>query len=401
MHTRINGHNLERKEKEMPRNSVEPITVMAYNFKVINEEETEIDIYDVIRNKKTKDLWTGEEDDAVTPSDFKERLSNVHTNNITIRMNSSGGEVNAANVIAVAIQDAKKDGKHFTCKIDGICASAAVQIAMVCDEVIIHKSALMMIHNPAVLLFGVYSINDLNSPMNLLKATKDSIISYYEDKTGMSKQKLSNMMDDETYMTGEEAVSMGFADSIMFEEEKTEEDVFNNIKAVVNCNQSLNIPDAYVTAINNIKELPTKGETSEMEIKTVTDLMNAYPELTNELTTNAVAKARDEAIEGERNRIKAIDELAGKVDNALLNEAKYETIETAENVAMKALKTGAFVQAQVINALEDETAPANGVKGLPTDGAGVSPAVDEKKQATDKASQVALDYLKKMGKAGK
>lgn len=384
-------------------------TIFAYNFTDIGNDETEISIYDKIASKKSKDYWTDEEGTEVTPTDFKEQLNNCKSKNITIRMNSGGGEVTAANVIAVAIQEAINAGKNIVCKIDGMCASAAVQIAMACEKVIIHKSALMMIHNPMAFLFGYYDINEMGKAENLLKATKDSIINYYTEKTGMTKQKISNMMDDETYMTGIEAVNNGFADSLMFDDEDTDDEgVINNISKICAINQALNIPTQYKSAINNIF---SKGGKETMEIKTVDELKQKFPTLTDELAQKAVEdhiaknpvnqKNVEEqiggAVEAERNRIKAIDELAGKVDNDLLAKAKYETLATAENVAMEAIKTGAFVQSSVLNAMQTETAPAQNVAGVePPAGAGT---VDEKKLATEKASNVAENYFKSIGKA--
>lgn len=380
-------------------------TIFAYNFTDIGNDETEISIYDRIASKKSKDFWTDEEGTEVTPSDFKEQLNNCKSKNITIRMNSGGGEVTAANVIAVAIQDARKAGKNIVCKIDGMCASAAVQIAMACEKVIIHKSALMMIHNPMAFLYGYYDINEMGKVENLLNATKDSIINYYTEKTEMTKQKISNMMDAETYMTGIEAVDYGFADALMFDDETDDEGVMNNISQIYSMNQALNIPTQYMSAINNIS-FKQKGGKQSMDIKTVDELKQHYPDLTNELIQSAINEYKEQnsvnqtsvedAVKTERDRIKAIDEMAGKVTNDLLTKAKYETFATAENVAMEAIKTGAFIQNNVLNAMRTETNAANNVAGVePPAGAGV---VDEKKIATEKAAKVAENYFKTIGK---
>lgn len=381
-----------------------PRTVFAYKFVNLGNDETEISIYDNIANKKSYDWWEDKEGSEVTPNDFKEQLNNCKTKNVTIRMNSSGGEVNAANVISVAIQEARQAGKHIVCKIDGMCASAAVQIAMACDEVVIHKSALMMIHNPMVFLYGYYDVNEMDKPKNLLTATKDAIISYYTEKTGMTKQKISNMMDEETYMTGSEAVEKGFADSLMFDDEKTDDEVIKNISQMYAVNQALNLPTHYMSAINNFSvQKVQKGANEEMEIKTVQDMQNAYPELCNQLVQDELQKQSAtnsadtaSAVNAERERIKSIDALAGKVDNTLLNRAKYETFDSAEKVAMEAITTGAFVQTGVLNAMQEEAKEANGVKGA------VTPEVEPnaKNEETTKASNAALAYLKKLGKVG-
>ena len=376
------------------------ITKIAYNFLPSNNDETTIEIFDAIANKKSFNYWTEKDGTEVTPSDFQEKLNAVTTKNIVIRMNSGGGEVTAANVIAVALQEARKAGKNITCKIVGMCASAAVQIAISCDKVIAHESALMMIHNPKAFLFDYYDVNSLKSVDNMLTAVKDGILNYYTKKTGMTKQKLSNMMDEEFYMDGKKAVELGFADSLMFDEDE-EDEVINRVQKVVNCYDFSCVPEKYKGAVENTIHSNTKGE-QEMEIKTVADLTTKFPELVNQVKAEAVAEARNAAVEEgvqkERDRIKAIDEMNGKVSDELLNKAKYETFDTAEKVAMEAIKTGAFNNTAIIAGMEQETTPANEVPaaGNPEG----NPEGDGKKNATAHAQKVAENYFKSIGKGG-
>lgn len=378
-------------------------TKIAYNFLPEKDDTATIEIFDQIASKKSYDWWNDKEGSEVTPSDFQEKLNGVTAKNIVIRMNSGGGEVTAANVIAVAIQEARNAGKHIVCKIIGMCASAAVQIATSCDEVVIHDSALMMIHNPKCFLFGYHENKDLKSAENMLTAVKNGILNHYEKKTSLSRDEISALMDAETYMDGREAVDKGFADSLMFEEEE-EQEVVDRIQSVVNCYDFRGVPEKYKgVAVNNINNTSTKGE-QEMEIKNVADLTTNFPELVNQVKAEAIAEAKDAAIEEgvqkERERIKAIDEMAGKVSDELLHKAKYETYDTAEKVAMEAIKTGAFNNAAVLNGMKKESAAANGVPGAVNTGAG-NPAGDPKKNATAHATSVAENYFKSIGKGGK
>ena len=375
---------------------------IAFNFLPPNKDgETEIEIYDAIADQKSIDWWTGEEGTEVTPLDFKEKLNAVDTQDVVLRVNSGGGSVFAANAISTAIQEFVASGRKAKCKIDGLCASAAVQIALSCSEVSIHESALMMIHNPATFMFGYVDINELNKAENMLTATKNAILDLYEKKTGQGRQKLSNMMDAETWFSGKEAVENGFADSVMFEDMGIQNSaVLGRIRCAYNMAEGLKIPDRF-----NIPEpennLINKGVENTMDINTVDDLMQNFPDLMNQAKAEAVNAAHAEAVEKgvaqERARIQAIDEMAGKVSDELLNRAKYETFDTAENVAMEAIKTGAFMNASVLNAMQQETAAANGVAGLTNNGNGKEP-IDEKKQAENHASNVAAAYLKKLGK---
>ena len=381
------------------------VTTLAYNFLDPVDDNTDIEIFDTIAGKQSTNFWTGEKGTEVTPTDFQEKLNGVTTNNITIRMNSAGGEVSAANVIAVAIQEARNKGKHIVCKILGVCASAAVQIAIACDEIIIHQSALMMIHNPLAGLYGYYDVVELKKVDNMLTAVKNGILSYYVDKTGMSKQKLSNLMDEEKYMDGKEAVELGFADSLMFEDESKVEDVMNMIQNVVNCNDFLRVPEKYQCTVANTIPSPNKEGETEMEIKTVNELKAKYPDLVNEIIVGAVAEAKDEAVnegkEQERARLQAIDEMAGKVSDELLMKAKYETFDSAEKVAMEAIKTGAFNAGtnNVLAGMAAEGAQNNAVPGGVVDVADPNP-VDKKKQEVEFAQNVAADYFKTTGRGG-
>lgn len=379
-------------------------TRIAYNFLPGSEDETVIEIFDAIANKRSMDMWTGKEGSEVTPNDFQEKLNAVTTKNITIRMNSGGGEVTAANAIAVAIQEAKKAGKHIVCKVVGMCASAAVQIAVSCNEVIAHESALFMIHNPKAFLWGYHECRDLKPIDNMLTAVKNSILNYYDKKTGLSREELSALMDAETYMDGREAVEKGFADSLMFEEEEEEQEVVDRIQTAVNSFGFHGVPDKYRGVVVNTTNQASMNGGQKMEIKNVADLTSAYPEIVNQIKAEAAADARNSAIEEgvqqERNRIKAIDEMAGKVSDELLNKAKYETFDTAEKVAVEAIKTGAFNNATVLNGMAKETAEANGVAGVVNTGISASEG-GEKKDATAHATSVAMNYFNSIGKGGK
>ena len=102
---------------------------------------------------------------------------------------------------------------NVTVKIDGIAASAASVIAMAGTKVLVSPVSMMMIHNPATMAFGDSS--EMQKAISMLDEVKESIINAYEIKTGMSRTKLSHLMDAETWMDANSAIEMGFADEIM------------------------------------------------------------------------------------------------------------------------------------------------------------------------------------------
>ena len=153
-----------------------------------------------------EDSWY---DDDVTPQLFKDELMGG-SGNITVWINSPGGDCVAAAQIYNMLMDYPHD---VTVKIDGIAASAASVIAMAGTKVLMSPVSTMMIHNPATIAWG--DTGEMEKAIAMLDAVKDSIINAYEIKTGLSRAKLSHLMDGETWMDANKAVELGFADDIM------------------------------------------------------------------------------------------------------------------------------------------------------------------------------------------
>lgn len=149
-------------------------------------------------------------DDDVTPAAFKAELMSG-SGPVTIWINSPGGDVFAAAQIYNLLMDYPHD---VTVKIDGIAASAASVIAMAGTKVLISPTGMLMIHNPATFAMGDSA--EMQKAIDMLAEVKDSIINAYEIKTGMSRARLSHLMDSETWMSAKKAVEFGFADGILF-----------------------------------------------------------------------------------------------------------------------------------------------------------------------------------------
>lgn len=156
-------------------------------------------------------------DDEVTPALFKEELM-AGSGNITVWINSPGGDCVAAAQIYNMLMDYPHD---VTVKIDGIAASAASVIAMAGTKVLISPVGMLMIHNPATIAWGDSA--EMQKAIEMLGSVKDSIINAYEIKTGLSRTKLSHMMDAETWMDAHKAVELGFADGILERVERPED----------------------------------------------------------------------------------------------------------------------------------------------------------------------------------
>lgn len=160
-----------------------------------------------------QDSWF---DDDITPKQFKAELTAAE-GDVSVWLNSPGGDVFAASQIYTMLKEYK--GK-VTVKIDGIAASAASVIAMAGTEISMSPVAMMMIHNPSTVIFG--EAVDLQSGIDMLSEVKESIVNAYEQKTGLSRNKISKMMDSETWFSAKKAVELGFADKVLYEPDQDE-----------------------------------------------------------------------------------------------------------------------------------------------------------------------------------
>ena len=171
-------------------------------------------------------------EDDVTPSAFKADLF-AGSGPITLHINSPGGDCIAASQIYTMLMDYPHDVKV---QIDGIAASAASVIAMAGTKVSMSPTSLMMIHNP--LTFALGDSEEMRKAIQLLEEVKESIINAYEIKTGLSRTRLSHMMDAETWMNAQKALELGFCDEVLFQPEKVDK-VQNSFtfsrRAVNNC----------------------------------------------------------------------------------------------------------------------------------------------------------------------
>lgn len=169
-----------------------------------SSEEAELLIYGDISDE----TWWGDE---VTPRQFHDDLATLEGKDLCVRINSGGGDVFAA----VAIYNQLKTyGGKVTTRIDGLAASAATIIACAGEQVIMPRNALFMIHNPAMFAFGGYDANEMRECAEQLDVVKQTIVNTYLTRSSLSEEELCQMMDDETWMTADEALDYGFVDTI-------------------------------------------------------------------------------------------------------------------------------------------------------------------------------------------
>lgn len=356
-----------------------------WNFNKLddNSETTELMLYSDIAEKQEYDWWTSEMSSAVTPKAFKDELNAIESNNICVRINSNGGSVFAASAIATMLREAQEKGKAVTCKIDGICASAAVLVALACGKIMIAESAYMMIHDPMNELRGLYNADEMREMANTLDTIKSGIVAAYVTRTGLSEKECEKLMSKGTWFTGKEAVEKGFADEIMFEENN--ENVEDNIRnAFVNTiSNDIKLPKALERVLEN--KNTDKGEKATMEFKNYSEIKTAFPEMVDKAEQEIRNSAMIEATKAERERLKAIDALAGRIDGAVLDEAKYgEKAMTADEVIVNAFKANKMIATGYMNSAKADAEENKGVKGE---------AEEEKKTDEEQAEEDAVNAL--------
>ena len=154
-----------------------------------------------------EDSWL---DDEITPDEFRRELNKCGQKKIKMRVNSPGGDCVAASMIYSAIRDYPGE---VVAQIDGMAASAASVVVMAADKVSMMPTAMMMIHDPLTCAFG--NADEMKRAMKTLDEVKESIINAYELKTGLSRDKLSKLMSDETWMSAFKARELGFCDEVI------------------------------------------------------------------------------------------------------------------------------------------------------------------------------------------
>ena len=157
------------------------------------------------------EAWFGDE---VTPAIFREEL-HAAEGDVVLWINSPGGDCFAAAQIYNMLMDYPG---NVTVRIDSLAASAASVIAMAGSTVEISPVGMILVHNPMTISIG--DVQEMERAITLLAEVKESIINAYEIKTGMSRSKISRLMDAETWMNAKKAVELGFADAVLSEKKE-------------------------------------------------------------------------------------------------------------------------------------------------------------------------------------
>lgn len=149
-----------------------------------------------------------EDDNHINITTISEQLKDVE-GNITIRLNSGGGDV----FEGIEIYNFLKSlDNKVTIEVTALAASAASIIAMAGDEIKMCTGSTMMIHEASTIAWGTKA--DIQKVLNSLDTIDESLISIYAERTSRSVEEIQNWLEEETWFTAEKAVELGLADGI-------------------------------------------------------------------------------------------------------------------------------------------------------------------------------------------
>jgi ATP-dependent protease ClpP protease subunit len=189
--------------------------------KAAADSEATIGIYDVIG-----DYW-GEGMTATIVSSVLRRVGSDKP--VTVFINSPGGEIFEGFAIYNLLRAHKGE---VTVKVVGMAASAASIIAMAGDRVEVARSGFLMIHNSWNMVVG--------NRHDMRKAAEDSeqfdaaMVSIYEARTGIDASALADMLDNETWLAGKDAIAKGFADAFLPADELDQDSEGSERRAALN-----------------------------------------------------------------------------------------------------------------------------------------------------------------------
>ena len=334
-----------------------------WKFKNQADGSAELLLYGDIASEQS---WWGDE---VTPKQFAEDLAGLGAvGNITVRINSGGGDVFAAQTIGNLLE---QHAATVTARIDGVCASAATIVACHCNKAIAANDSTYMVH-PVRMYCGYANEAELQKYLEALATVKENIISLYAKKTGRTKEEVTAWMDAESWWTGPQAKENGFADELTDEETGVAYENRGGVLFVNSVSMGARFDKAPEFVRNRVKRVVDNGpagqpgkeqEVQDMEpkdnIKTADDLRKAYPTLVDEIEQTAAEAATN----AERTRIQSIEDMALPGSEKLAAEAKYEKPMSAADFAQAMVKN-AKTQGTAYLAQVQKDAENSGVNGI-------------------------------------
>ncbi len=169
----------------------------------------ELDVYDIV-DPMGENMWWGTT--FVSAKDVRAKLKAAgDVNRIIVRINSVGGDVFDGTAIYNLLKD---HPAQVEVHVDGICASIASIIAMAGDVITMGCGTWMMIHEPYSQMMLDARSDDLRKAADTLDKMRDGLCAVYAERTGIDEKECLALMQEETWMTADEALAKGFCTAI-------------------------------------------------------------------------------------------------------------------------------------------------------------------------------------------
>lgn len=407
----------------------------VYAMATADGQSAEITMYGDIYEQQPTDWWGDPvEGQFITLSEFLDDLGQIAScKDITIRMNSYGGDAGVSNTIHNRLRELARSGAKLTCIVDGVAMSGGSLIMCACDTVKVNPSSLIMIHKCWGFFWGGYNADELREAAGQYDAWDKAQIAIYKRKTGMTETVLSHMMADTTYMTGREAVDKGFADELLEDAEPLDVAASADGRRLFVRGRTIHLA-AGMFAPDNIPTVNPEASAPDMTntprqaqapggkegntmAKNLEELRAENPALAEQLMAEARAAAstagqtpaaaapaapapqaapqtaEDDPAQAERKRIQDIDALASLYDAEAIREAKYgEHPCTAQELAYRMAQKAAQQGRSYMSALEADTGAsgAQGVGAASSEGEPNGELTPEQRMAKGRADAKAL-----------
>lgn len=348
-------------------------------------ESAEITLYGEIVETRPVDFWTGETvpGEFIVQGDFMadlEALGDIKS--LTLRMNSIGGDAGVSLLIHNRLRELAENGVSLACVVDGVAMSGGSLIMCACDRVEVNPSSIIMIHKCWDSLMGAYNADDLRRETERCEAWDRAQVSVYNRKTGLSKQKIENMMARTTYMTGSEAVQKGFADALLDGAEPLNIAASADRRSLYVGGRRIRMPPGALcpdtfpvvetgadapeeTKPENDEQMGGKAMEKDKEKRRGENPTpdSKEPGTTAHMSVESAAPGAQDLIAAERKRIQEIDEMACFCDAETVQEAKYgPTACTAQEMLVRAARKAKQTGRSFLSSLEADTMDSGAMK---------------------------------------
>lgn len=380
-----------------------------YSLAVIDGKSADLTMYGEIVESQPTDWWGDPiEGQFIILSDFLNDLDKIKgCSDLTIHINSVGGDAFASIAIHNRLRELAKDGMNITCIVDGVAMSGGSLIMSAADTVKVNPSSIVMIHDCWTYVWSMADSSELLKLVEGLDAVNVAQAEIYARKTGKSIEEIRKLMTDTTYLSGRKAVETGFADELIEDAEDADVEVSADHRTLYVHGRKMRIaamgqlPEGIKTHEETVETEPDDSVDGQTETNTdggdnntpdasgkkggnpmtFEDFLRENPEEAERALAEARASVSHEeavaaAVAAERQRCAEIDALIGVFGAETIQAAKYGNPCTAQEMAFRAAQEMASRGRTFMNQLQADYQESG------ADGVSSAPAAEEEKPMT-------------------